>query len=257
MNGARDAVLAGIRRALHRGEANAAAEAMCRQRLERHARSTVPGGGLLARTAAVERFVERATELAATVEPLATLDAIPAALAAWLDRQGMAPAVRVAPALAGLDWSRAPGLTVRTGPAGATDTASLVPALAGVAETGTLMLISDAGTPTTLNFLPDAHVVVLHADSIVGCYEDTWDLLRSRRRGQPEAWPLLPRSVIFVSGPSRTADIEQIIVLGAHGPRRLHILLLEGGPLPPAENAEDGHCPADPTAVEAGGGDGG
>jgi len=104
---------------------------------------------------------------------------------------------------------------------------SLTPCLAAVAETGTLMLVSGTETPTTLNFLPDTHVAVVRAGQVVASYEDGWDLLRSRGG--------MPRTVNFITGPSRTGDIEQRIQLGAHGPRRLHIVLV-GEP----ETATDG-----------------
>ena len=83
------------------------------------------------------------------------------------------------------------------------------------------MLTSGADTPSTLNFLPDTHVVVLKAEDVVGPYEDALDRVRARGNG-------MPRTINFVTGPSRTGDIEQQIQLGAHGPRRLHILLVEG-----------------------------
>jgi L-lactate dehydrogenase complex protein LldG len=84
------------------------------------------------------------------------------------------------------------------------------------------MLISGAQTPTTLNFLPEAHIVVVRRDQVVATYEDGWDRLRT-----VETTGGLPRAVNFVTGPSRTADIEQHIELGAHGPGRLHIVLIE------------------------------
>ncbi|MDX1401836.1 MAG: LUD domain-containing protein, partial [Kiloniellales bacterium] len=115
-----------------------------------------------------------------------------------------------------------PLFDVSEGPARADDGASLSPAFAGVAETGTLMLHSGEKIPTTLNFLPDDHIVLLKASRIVAGYEDGWDLLRAQSKDG-----LLPRTVNFITGPSRTADIEQKIELGAHGPRRLHILLLD------------------------------
>jgi len=90
-----------------------------------------------------------------------------------------------------------------------------VGAFAGIAETGTLMLVSGPNSPTTLNLMPDTHIVVLRADQIVGPYEEALDRLRVRQDGKP-----LPRTVNFITGPSRTADIEQKIELGAHGPRR-------------------------------------
>ena len=54
---------------------------------------------------------------------------------------------------------------------------------------------------------------------IEGTYEDGWDMVRAKGA--------LSRAVNFITGPSRTGDIEQTIYLGAHGPRRLHILLVE------------------------------
>ena len=101
---------------------------------------------------------------------------------------------------------------------------SVTPAFAGIAETGTLMLTSGKDRPATLNFLPETHIVVLKASQVVGAYEDAWDLLR-----QAEGEGVMPRSVNLITGPSRTGDIEQKIQLGAHGPRRLHIVVVEGG----------------------------
>ncbi len=115
-------------------------------------------------------------------------------------------------------------LEVEIGKAEASDQASLTGAFAGVAETGTLLLVSGPQAPTTLNFLPETHIAVLRASRMVGPYEDAWERVRARYgRGG------LPRTVNFITGPSRTADIEQTIQLGAHGPRRLHIVLIEDG----------------------------
>ena len=100
---------------------------------------------------------------------------------------------------------------------------SLTHAFAGIAETGTLMLRSGADAPTTLNFLPDTNIVLIEAGRIVGAYEEAWAMLRA-------AGGAMPRTVNFITGPSRSADIEQTLQLGAHGPRRLHILLLDAGP---------------------------
>ena len=94
-------------------------------------------------------------------------------------------------------------------------------AFAGVAETGTLVLLSGPDNPTTLNFLPDTHIVMLSADDVAGDYETVWRRLRERYG--PGA---LPRTVNLITGPSRSADIEQTLILGAHGPRALHILVV-------------------------------
>src|SRR3546814_17374947 len=89
-------------------------------------------------------------------------------------------------------------------------------AFAGIAETGTVMMASGPDAPITLNFLPENHVVVLRASQVAGTYEEAWQRLREARgRG------VMPRAVNLITGPSRTGDIEQTILLGAHGPRRL------------------------------------
>ena len=123
------------------------------------------------------------------------------------------------PALDPIPWGERPLLRLRRGRAEAGDAVSLTPCLAAIAETGTLMLVSGADTPTTLNFLPDTHIVVVRAGQVVAGYEDGWDLVRAQG-----AWP---RTINLVTGPSRTGDIEQTIQLGAHGPRRLHIVLVD------------------------------
>lgn len=90
-------------------------------------------------------------------------------------------------------------------------------AVAGVAETGSLVLPASAHTPTGMNFLPDVHIVLLDAAAVVDYMEEAMAPLRAAG---------LPRTVNVVTGPSRTADVEQTIQLGAHGPRRLHLLLV-------------------------------
>jgi L-lactate dehydrogenase complex protein LldG len=123
------------------------------------------------------------------------------------------------PALDAIPWQARPLLQVRRGRAEPGDAVSLTPCLAAVAETGTLMLVSGAETPTTLNFLPDTHIAVVHAGQVVASYEDGWDLVRGLGA--------MPRTINLVTGPSRTGDIEQRIQLGAHGPRRLHVVLVD------------------------------
>ena len=83
------------------------------------------------------------------------------------------------------------------------------------------MLLSGPDNPTTLNFLPDNHIVVLAAADIVGDYETAWDRLRAAfGKGR------MPRLVNMITGPSRSGDIEQKLLLGAHGPRRLHVVIV-------------------------------
>ena len=152
--------------------------------------------------------------------PIASDAEVPAEVARYLAAENLPAELAMAPepALDALPWDERPLLQIRRCKAEAGDAVSLTPCLAAVAETGTLMLVSGAETPTTLNFLPDTHIVVLRGEQVVATYEDGWDLLRARGA--------LPRTVNFITGPSRTGDIEQKIELGAHGPRRLHVILI-------------------------------
>lgn len=228
MSTARDDVFRAIRKSLGRAggaDPEALPEAV-RERLAQHPRGLVPSRGQGDRAARIERFVAEAERVSASVARLSGMDAVPAAVAEYLARNNQPSELRMAPhpELAALPWADRPALEVRTGPSDGTDLVGLARAVAGVAETGTLMLASGPEGPTTVNFLPDTHIVVLCASEVVGAYEDAWDRLRTMRGGNG-----LPRAVNFVTGPSRTGDIQQTIYLGAHGPRRLHILLVEDG----------------------------
>ncbi len=166
-----------------------------------------------------------AEEVQTTVERVASPAAVPDAVARYLAAENLPAELVMAPdpALDAVPWETRPLLQIRRGRAAVSDSVSLAPCFAAIAETGTLMLISGPGTPTTLNFLPDNEIVVVRAEQVVAAYEDAWDRLRAICP-TPQA---MPRTVNFITGPSRTGDIEQRIVLGAHGPRRLHIILVE------------------------------
>jgi L-lactate dehydrogenase complex protein LldG len=174
--------------------------------------------------AQVDLFVTMAEEVQATVTRVSSLAAVPEAVARYLAAENLPAELAMAPdsSLDSIPWPDRPLLHIRRGRAEANDKVSLTSCHAAVAETGSLMLASGPQTPITLNFLPDTHIVLVHARQVVATYEDGWDRLRVR--GISEA---LPRTINFITGPSRTADIEQHIELGAHGPRRLHIVLVE------------------------------
>lgn len=222
MSAARDQILGAIRRA-RGGPLDASARADAEARLNGHARGTIPKRDDRDHAGLVDLFVEQARSLSATVDRVSAASDVPAAVADYLARENLPASVRAAPSpeIENLPWAERPALTVSYGRSDGHDEVGLTPAFAAVAETGTLMLRSGPDHPTTLNFLPDTHIVVLRADEVVGPYEDAWAKLR--------AAGAMPRAVNFVSGPSRTADIEQTLQLGAHGPRRLHIVLIEDG----------------------------
>ena len=223
MTAAREQILASVRRALGRDGAAPTERAAIAARLAAHARGPQPARSRGSAEELVQRFVDMATEVSATVESVASADAVPAALAEFLTRENLPARLVASPALQHLNWGERPLLEIRFGPPEDKDLVSLTPAVCGVAETGTLMHLSGPDTPSTLAFLPAVHVALLRKRDIVGAYEDAWARMRD---AAPDGQP--PRSVNFITGPSRTADIEQRLLLGAHGPRRLHILLVDG-----------------------------
>jgi L-lactate dehydrogenase complex protein LldG len=221
MSEAREQILAGIRGSLKRGRLDTAHEAALRERVAAHHRNLVPArAAALDEPGRVDLFIAMAEEVQATVTRVNSPAAVPEEVACYLAAENLPAELVLAPDpnLSDLPWDERPLLKVRHGRAEAGDAVSLTPCFAAVAETGTLMLISGAATPTTLNFLPDTHIVVVRSDQVAATYEDSWDRLRTHGA--------MPRTVNFITGPSRTGDIEQRIELGAHGPRRLHIILV-------------------------------
>jgi L-lactate dehydrogenase complex protein LldG len=173
----------------------------------------------------VERFIRRATDMESTVERIGDRNAIPAAIARYIDALVLPSALDAQrstagvcwPEFADLDW-RGAGLAVEPRPTKGQDRLGITGTFCAVAETGTLVVLAGADTPTATALLVDTHVAVVRSDRIVSGMEEAFALIR-RERGR------LPRAVNFISGPSRTGDIEQTIVLGAHGPFRVHILV--------------------------------
>lgn len=221
MNDARQRIFARLKTELDKHHNPTVRLSGADQRMKTHARGLVPVRGASEGATRVEMFVHEAEYVSAQVVRLTTLNDVPDA-AMQLAREAGAAHLKVAPhpVLKGLDW---PGYDVQFGIGHGDDLAGISMAYAGVAETGTLVLRSGGDTPTTLNFLPDVHMVVVRAGDIKACYEDVWDMLRVDGANQSIK---MPRTVNWITGPSRTADIEQTILLGAHGPRKLVILLI-------------------------------
>ncbi len=165
----------------------------------------------------VERFKERAIKFSSNVLETGDRMEVPMLLARYLNERELPVSGVCWPSLAGLPWSAA-GLDMQSRPAKDGDLVGVTGAFYAIAETGTLMLLSGADTPATTSLLPETHVAVLDPKRIVATMEDAWDVMRMEC-GQP------PRAVNFISGPSRTADIEQTVTLGAHGPYRVLIIL--------------------------------
>jgi len=220
MSSSRAQIFRNIRRGLQRGPLGGEALDQVRQRLAQHPASTIPARSRLPQAEQVALFEQMATEASAELIELTELAQLPQTVARFAAQHGIRELVSASdPLLTELDWSAAEGLKRVQRVAQAGDQASLTASFCGIAETGTLMLHSGATSPTTLNFLPDIHLVLLRQSAIVGCYEEAWAKLRARSAD-------MPRTVNMITGPSRSADIEQKLQMGAHGPKRLVILLL-------------------------------
>ena len=227
----KEAILGAIRRGLKRGPLPVDQQAMLRARLARPPRHLIPARTAIPRTGQIDLFVHNVSKEFGTVTRVGGPADVPGAVAEYLAGQNLPSELVMAPhpELQSLPWDARPLLRIREGRAEPTDLVSLQHAFAAVAETGTLMLPSAPERPTTVNLLPDTAIVVLRATRVVGPYEDAWDLLRAEHAPQPSGG-FMPRNVMLVTGPSRSADIEQTLELGAHGPRRLHIVLIEDDP---------------------------
>jgi L-lactate dehydrogenase complex protein LldG len=227
----RETILTAIRRGLKRGPLPADQQTMLRGRLAAHPRHLIPARSRLPRAGQVALFVANVEREFGTVARVPDLAAVPGAIADYLAAQNLPSEFVMAPhpELQALPWTERPMLRIREGRAEASDTVSLQHAYAAIAETGTLMLPSAPERPTTINLLADTAIVLLRASRLVGAYEEAWDILRAERT-DPLSGGFMPRNVMLVTGPSRSADIEQTLELGAHGPRRLHVVLVEDEP---------------------------
>lgn len=223
---AREEMLGHIRSAVGKGRASDAARTVD-ARLAAHGANLIPARGQLAPEAKIALFETMAREASATLARVASPSDVPEAVAQFLKSENLPSRIAMAPDpwLGALGWERQSLLAIRRGRAEPSDEVGVTVAFSAIAETGTLMLLSGPDTPTTLNLLPETHVVVLRASQIVGAYEEAWARLRQARGG--EGGVAMPRTVNFITGPSRSADIEQQLQMGAHGPRRLHIVLVD------------------------------
>ena len=167
----------------------------------------------------IAHFIEKLESVSGKITRVASIDKAAEVVARHLESFDLGDNLVVAPdpALEGIPWSNRLGVERRAAAGG--DRLSVTGAYAAVAETGSLVLLSSPDSPTTLNFLPDDHVIVLRESQIVPHIEDVWVRMRSDKQA-------MPRTVNFITGPSKTADVEQTIQEGAHGPRRLHVILV-------------------------------
>lgn len=212
-----------VRTGLNDGTSMAARRDAVAKRLAGQSPHLIPERAKKDATGLKALFTEHLKGQTATVLDVARMSDLPAAIANYMRSQNLPLRLRVGddPRLAALPWSTEPALTLKKGRAQGSDDVGLAHAVAGVAETGTLVMAAGPDNPVTINYLPETHIVVVNAADIVGPYEQAFDKVRAKfGRGT------MPRTLNLISGPSRTADIGGRLVVGAHGPRRLCVLIV-------------------------------
>ncbi len=224
----RDAIFGAIRRGLRRGALPEDQAMGLRARLIAHPRHLIPARSRVSRPEQVALFLRNLEKEFATYIRVPNTHEVPGVVADYLAAQNLPTSLVMAPhpELQNIPWVERPLLQLREGRASPDDLVSIQHCYLAVAETGTLMLPATAERPTTLNLLCDTEIVILRSTRIVGAYEEGWDLLRAEHQNSGKVG-FMPRNVMLVTGPSRSADIESTLELGAHGPRRLHVVLID------------------------------
>lgn len=217
----RSAILSKIR-ATRDTRDETARRAAVESRIARPVAGIIPTRGQRDPEGRVALFLEMIEKAGATHERLAEAGDVPAAAARYLRERNLPQQLKRGrdARLAAMDFASQGALSVTEGPSDGSDLAAISHAEFAIAETGTLMLLSGPDNPVTLTFLPEHHLVVIRAEDIGGDMEAALARLRMLKGKET-----MPRTVNFVSGPSRSADIEQTILLGAHGPRALHVIV--------------------------------
>jgi L-lactate dehydrogenase complex protein LldG len=221
----RDAIFARICAGLGATPAtDEARRAAVERRLAAHAANLVPERAATPPAGRAAQLAGFLRGQGATVLEVETAAAIPSAIAAYLRDANLPAKLRhgADPVLAALPWETVPGLERQHGAARGDDETGLSRALAAASETGTLVLASGEENPVTLAFLPATHIVVLAESDIAASYEETFAAVRARFGARA-----MPRTLNFISGPSRTADIGGKLVVGAHGPQRLCVIIVK------------------------------
>ncbi|MCY4468456.1 MAG: LUD domain-containing protein [Thiotrichales bacterium] len=215
MTAARERVLGAVRRSLRR--AGPLPESV-RAGLDRRLAAPIPNLKPALSEDPVSLFVREANAVHTRTSMVPTVAGVSEVVVRHIEDNGLDDAIVVAPELEGVQWSNR--LAVERRAARGSDQLSVTGAFAGIAETGSVMLLSGPESPTTLNFLPEDHIVVLRESRIVPHPEDAWALLREERSS-------MPRTVNLICGPSKTGDVELVILEGAHGPRRFHVVVVQ------------------------------
>jgi L-lactate dehydrogenase complex protein LldG len=115
-----------------------------------------------------------------------------------------------------IDWAATPGLEALYGAE-----VAITDVYAAIAETGTIVCISDPGHSRGLTLVPPVHIALVRKSDLIPDMIDFWGRFKGT---DPKS---LPASIAMITGPSKSADIEGILVTGVHGPGVVHILVIE------------------------------
>lgn len=163
-------------------------------------------------------FSQKAHEAGAIIHSLKDLSELPSCLIEHLPKAYVTQPIHCIEnsILEMAAWEKYSEISLIKAPADENTKLSLVYAVYGIAETGTVLFRAEQSHSTLIHFLPEVHIVLLKSEDIVPNYETAWDLMNKKK---------IPRGIHFVTGPSRTGDIEQKILTGAHGPKLLYIYI--------------------------------
>ena len=213
---ARENILAHIRKQSGKPGATSEGEMLAvRAHIARHERGPVPS---FAMHDPVAHFIDECARLATTVAEIPETTDVPREVARYIAGKSLLPRCVGWPEFATLDWGAA-DIQYDNRPAKGDDLIGITGCFCAIGETGTLLLLGTPATPKATALLPETHICIVRKSRMVPTMEDAFQLMRNEI-GEP------PRATFFVSGPSRTADIEQTIVIGAHGPYRVHVILI-------------------------------
>ena len=212
MSAARDQILAAVRKARPASvtlSTSVGRQALLPPKFVREARDLVA------------LFAAKLANVSTSIAMLDHASEIPAHLAQWLGERGLSDKPLLLAeelSLRALDWKSA-GLEARASAPDVLAPATIVSgAFAGVAETGSIAMVTNGASRPSHNLLADSHIVVLGRNQIAASIEDVWRSVRAQG---------LPRSIAFITGASRTADIEMTMEMGVHGAVRMHVVLID------------------------------
>ena len=236
-----------VRREMRRTQGLFPAAPTARPRVPREAAEAVRRQLAERWPAALTRFQTEFERLAGVFHRVATLADVPGVLARIAAEKGAREVVGWDRAALGWDLAAAltpHGLTVFPAPPGGEDTdrrrhreeAARAPlgvtgADWALAETGTLILRSGPGRPRTTSLLPDTHVAVFGPGALLETLEQVGVMLEAHHAdgGVVDAGGVIN----FITGPSRTADIELTLTRGVHGPKEVHVVFVDDYPSAP------------------------